>query len=348
MSENNNINWRSSAQPHYVPANAIAEILGRHRSEIIDLVKSTYQAFYQGDAINPDTYSLKFPQKPNSRINALPAYVGQSVDLAGLKWVGSFPDNVPNNRLRASAIIILNSFETGYPVGLMDGTLISAARTAASAALAARLLIPSRTCDCIALIGAGVINRELTAYLLDDGWKFSELQVYDPNLESRQSFKQHFLDFNLPISDHDSKDGIYSAKLISMATTALEPWYDEELLPNQTILHISLRDIHPRRLKDPIRNVVDDVEHALKANTSLHLLQKCQGTINNVENYSGIIQGEMSGDRPTVVSAFGMGILDVAVANFVMTRAQQMGICRRIDGILPQMERWCSESSSKV
>jgi 2,3-diaminopropionate biosynthesis protein SbnB len=339
--KNQNIeNWRASEQPLYVSAEAIASIISGSRSRIIDIVAQTYQSFYDKDCINPDTYSLKFPFKPKSRINALPAYVGGDVDLAGIKWVASFPDNVKKNKQRASAVIIINSFDTGYPLALLDGTLISSARTAASAALAARLIKPNKTSELFTLYGAGVINRDVVNFLIDDGWELSRVQVNDFNPESKVALEDFCRNKGTQI-EHASMDAsATSSDLISMATSALEPWYDFEIERHQTILHISLRDILPHRLGQNVRNIVDDIDHAVKANTSLELLQREAGKIPQIENYRSLLAREPFEQGATVVSAFGMGMLDVALASFVMDEAAKREEIREISGLLPVLGRW--------
>ncbi len=331
--------WREADEPSYVRARDIASILASARTQIIEVVAKAYDAFYHQEAINPDTYSLRFPQKSNSRINALPAYIGRDVDLAGLKWVASFPDNVARNRQRASALIVVNSFETGYPLAVLDGTLISSARTAASAALAARCVVPGRETDAFTLYGAGVINRDLLAYLQADGWRFDHVTICDPVSASAEAFTQHCAARGLSAHVGDTSRRCDSG-LISFATSALAPWYDHPFHADQTVLHMSLRDIVPERLKAPVFNVVDDVNHALKANTSLHLLQQRQGRVENVANYAAIAPGTPRPEGPVVVSAFGMGILDLAVAHVVLNAAQECGLLRRIDGLLPEFSRW--------
>ncbi len=145
------MSWRTLGTLASVEVGQIGKLISKNRPEIVELVSRTYDAFYKGHCENPDTYSLRLPQKPGCRINALPAYIGDGLDVAGVKWIASFPKNVERNLLRATAAIILNCGETGYPIALLDGTQISAARTAASAALAARLLRPARTCERLCL-----------------------------------------------------------------------------------------------------------------------------------------------------------------------------------------------------
>ena len=71
-------------------------------------------------------------EERDGRIMAMPAYVGGEFDVAGLKWIPSVPDNPARNGLpRANALVLLTSRETGLPLAVMDGTVVSAMRTGA-------------------------------------------------------------------------------------------------------------------------------------------------------------------------------------------------------------------------
>jgi ornithine cyclodeaminase len=116
-----------------------AALRGRER-EITELVEATYRVHGAGDSVNPPSYFLQFPDRPKDRIIALPASIGGSTRVDGLKWISSFPENVAAGIPRASAVLILNDHDTGYPFACLESSIISATRTAASAAGPGRVL----------------------------------------------------------------------------------------------------------------------------------------------------------------------------------------------------------------
>src|SRR6266496_473391 len=118
----------------------VFDIVRAHRAECIRIVREAYLAHADGQSVNPDSYFLRFPDKPDCRIIALPAYLGKDFNVAGLKWIASYPANIQRGFPRASAVLVLNSHETGYPFAILESSIISAARTAGSAALAAHWL----------------------------------------------------------------------------------------------------------------------------------------------------------------------------------------------------------------
>jgi ornithine cyclodeaminase/alanine dehydrogenase-like protein (mu-crystallin family) len=84
----------------------------------------------------------------------------------GIKWISSFPGNHLQKLPRASAVIILNDMNTGFPYACIEGSRISAARTAASAALGARLLHRRNEGQRLGVIGCGLISGQILSYLL--------------------------------------------------------------------------------------------------------------------------------------------------------------------------------------
>src|SRR5437870_12887963 len=158
----------------------VFDIVRAHRRECIEIVREAYLAHADGQSVNPDSYFLQFPEKPDCRIIALPAYLGKNFDVAGLKWIASYPANTQRGFPRASAILVLNSYETGYPFTILQRSIISAARTAASAALAAHWLSgQSRRANSLGIVGTGCIARYIYEFLVATGWATGEVRLHD-------------------------------------------------------------------------------------------------------------------------------------------------------------------------
>jgi ornithine cyclodeaminase/alanine dehydrogenase-like protein (mu-crystallin family) len=127
-----------------ITAEVINNIVNNNPDKIYEAVKTAYMRYGQNQAVNPPSYFLNFPDKKRSRIIALPASIMQNPRIAGIKWIASNPDNLTTNLKRASAVIILNDYETGYPFACLEGAVISALRTVYSAILVSNLLIVTR------------------------------------------------------------------------------------------------------------------------------------------------------------------------------------------------------------
>src|SRR6266513_546697 len=167
---------------------SVFDIVRAHRSECVRIVQEAYLAHSDGQSVNPDSYFLKFPGKSDCRIIALPAYLGNNFDVAGLKWIASYPASIQRGFPRASAVLVLNNYETGYPFAVLESSIISAARTAASAALAVHWLSgQSRRARSLGIVGTGFIARYVYDFLVDTGWEIEDVRLYDTSpLESEK------------------------------------------------------------------------------------------------------------------------------------------------------------------
>ena len=315
---------------HVIGGPAIGAYLSAHRRQVLECVRETYRLHHTGSTINPDSYFLRFPDKPSSRIIALPARLSAESDVAGIKWISSFPENRQANMQRASAIVVLNDMATGFPYACLEGSLISAARTAASAALAAELLHHERRTDSLAVIGAGPIAATVVDYLLAAGWAIGRVRVFDLSAGRAQAFCDTLAAHGLKGEAATSaEDAIRGSDLVLFATTAAKPHLEDPRLfsPEQTVLHISLRDLGVPVILSGF-NVVDDVDHALKAQTSVHLTEQATGSRDFIAGPIGrLIDGSITPDRTRVriFSPFGLGVLDLALARLIYRSAVAEG-----------------------
>ncbi|HEY7176533.1 MAG TPA: 2,3-diaminopropionate biosynthesis protein SbnB, partial [Micromonosporaceae bacterium] len=219
-----------------IPGAQVQQVLAGREKELVSLVEATYRLHGAGESVNPPSYFLRFPDRPASRIIALPASIGGDVRVDGLKWVSSFPDNVSAGVPRASAVLILNDHDTGYPFACVESSIISATRTAASAALAADWLSRERRRPrSVGFIGVGLIARYIHKFMADTGWTFDEIGVHDLSADSASGFRGYLerTDVAGRITIYDrAEDLIRSSDMVVFATVASEPhvtdasWFD--------------------------------------------------------------------------------------------------------------------------
>jgi ornithine cyclodeaminase len=304
----------------------VLSLLTGRELEMIEAVRMAYLAHAQGNSSLPQSTFLNFAGQPKNRIIALPAYLGDGFGVAGIKWIASFPGNVEQGMDRASAVIILNSPVTGRPVAFIEGSIISAKRTAASAALAAQTLHDGRSAQTLGLLGCGVINYEIARFVLAACAGVERLLIYDTDEQRAGRFKDKCRRLSERIAVELAEDRptlMRESKLISFATTAIQPHVSNlsDCQPGSTILHISLRDLSPEVVLAN-DNVVDDVDHVCRAQTSVHLAEQLTGTRDFIRC---TLADVLSGDAPprkdddsiAVFSPFGLGVLDLAVAKLV-------------------------------
>jgi N-[(2S)-2-amino-2-carboxyethyl]-L-glutamate dehydrogenase len=326
----------------------VQRALAGRENQIVKLIEATYRLHGTGDTVNPPSYFLRFPDRPSARIIALPASIGGQVQVDGLKWISSFPENVAAGIPRASAVLILNDHDTGYPFACLESSIISATRTAASAALAADWLSrgrprPSR----VGFFGVGLIARYIHTFLTRTGRSFDQINVYDTATDSAASFRSYLerSGTTSQITVHEGAEGlIRSSDLVVFATVTSQPHISDPswFTHNPLVLHVSLRDLAPEILLIST-NIVDDIEHCLKANTSPHLTEQLTG---NRDFLLGTLEDVMAGrvtvpaDHPVVFSPFGLGVLDLAVGKYVYDEVNRSGELPVIDDFFHELRRY--------
>ncbi|WP_235096938.1 2,3-diaminopropionate biosynthesis protein SbnB [Amycolatopsis decaplanina] len=315
---------------------------------IVELIEAAYRLHCAGDSVNPPSYFLRFPDRPSARIIALPAAIGGQVRVAGLKWISSFPENVAAGIPRASAVLILNDHETGYPFACLESSIISATRTAALAASAAEWLSRGRPRPMrVGFFGVGLIARYIHTFLAGTGWSFAEIGVHDLSADSAAGFRGYLERSGTGgrITVHeDAEQLIRSADLVVFATVAGQPhvgdlsWFEH----NPLVLHVSLRDLAPEIVLAST-NIVDDVEHCLKADTSPHLAEQLTGDRDFLHGtLDDVISGRVTvpADRPVVFSPFGLGVLDLAVGKYVYEEVVRSRELHVVDDFFHELRRY--------
>ncbi|KWS07566.1 2,3-diaminopropionate biosynthesis protein SbnB [Pseudomonas syringae pv. syringae] len=328
---------------HVLDGEVVARLLAADPLACIDDVQAAYLAHEAGQTINPDSYFLRFAQAPANRIIALPASLSGEQPVSGIKWISSFPGNIDTGLQRASAVLILNDPLTGYAFACLEASRISAMRTAASAVLAARWMSrQQRHVGRMSFIGAGFIARTILDMFVSDGWTMDAVSVFDQHQDSA-----------LALVGHASRHGLHSepsdlatclqADVVVFATTAPSPYVLEPVFqPGQRVLNISLRDLGPEVIAQA-NNILDDVEHCLKAQTSPDLaVQQYQHRSFITGTLAQLMTGqvELSPDKASIFSPFGLGVLDLAVGQRVYRQAVAEGSALPVPQFFFESARW--------
>lgn len=107
---------------------------------VMKIIENSLLKFKNGDILLPEKISQIFDEETQNRINCMPSTL-LNEKVCGVKWVSVFPKNpqlfsTPN----VSGLIILSEINKGYPFSILDGTLITALRTACMGAVGAKYL----------------------------------------------------------------------------------------------------------------------------------------------------------------------------------------------------------------
>ncbi len=145
--------------------------------EIIQIVEEAFLEKACGKTEVPPKPGIH--PKKDAFIHAMPAYL-QTLKAAGVKWVAGFPENPKRGLPYISGLLVLNDPETGFPICIMDCTWITAKRTGAATAVAARRLAREDS-SVLGVLGCGVQGRSNLEALLIVCTSLEHVKAYDIN-----------------------------------------------------------------------------------------------------------------------------------------------------------------------
>ena len=138
------------------------ESLGLVMTDIIAALEAMFREKAEGRVEMPPKPGIH--PAPDAFLHAMPAFI-PALRAAGMKWVSGFPDNPKRGLPYISGLIILNDVETGFPLAVMDCTWITAMRTGAATAVAAKRLA-RRDSKTAGILGCGAQGRSNLEALL--------------------------------------------------------------------------------------------------------------------------------------------------------------------------------------
>jgi N-[(2S)-2-amino-2-carboxyethyl]-L-glutamate dehydrogenase len=304
-------------------------------------IDETLVLHHRGETVLPQKAALHWSDELDTdeklgRIMAMPAYVGGSIAMAGIKWIPSVPQNPARGLPRGIGVVLLSDPETGLPVCFMDGTVVSAMRTGAVSGLAARVLAVEGA-SVLALYGAGVQSRTQLAGLERCLPALEEIRLYDPSRSQTDAFVASEQDGRPPIVVlDDPREAARGAHVVVPATMAPAPFFTSDWFePGMLLVSVSSHDPALDALAAADLLVTDDFTHETYHPSRPLARGKAAGIVReeNVVSLGAILAGDHPGrrtaDERILVSPVGLGIEDVAWATAVYRRAVDMGLGAR-------------------
>ncbi len=271
----------------------------------------------------------------------MPAYI-PSLGLAGVKTVGVNPSNPDRGLPTVIAVIELIDPETGHPLAIMDGTLITAWRTGAAGAIAAKHLAPPGA-TVMGIIGAGVQGRMQAVFTIHALPSITRIKVYDLRRENAKRLadmleREYGVD---AIVVEDASAAVRGVDVLTTCTPARRPivrreWVEPGLLINAIGADApGKEELNPDILIDA-KIIVDDVEQAVHSGEVNVPISKGYIGIQDIyaelgEVVAGLKPGRIDDDEIIVFDSTGLAIQDVAAASVVYRRAINERLGRLID-----------------
>ncbi len=162
---------------------ADVETVGVTMREVIDALAVAFHEHGLGHAEMPPKPGVH--SQPDAFIHAMPAYI-PALHAIGMKWVSGYPGNQQKGLPYITGLLILNDDETGIPLAVMDCTWITAMRTGAATALAARYLARPES-ETVGILGCGVQGRTNLEALVTL-FPVKRVMAYDKTPENAQRY----------------------------------------------------------------------------------------------------------------------------------------------------------------
>ena len=158
-------------------------------ADIIAALEEMFKEKGQGKVEMPPKPGIH--TRPDAFIHAMPAYI-PSLGAAGMKWVSGYPGNQARGLPYITGLLVLNDPLTGIPLAVMDATWITAMRTGAATALAARYLARPES-STLAVLGCGVQGRSNT-HALAALFDLKKVRAFDPRPERTGAYASDIQD----------------------------------------------------------------------------------------------------------------------------------------------------------
>jgi len=331
---------KESVEFLYLSQEDVIKAGGLEMRRTIEAVEMAFRASAKGETINPPKTVVMWDKgKPvdiRRRVIAMPSCIESERRFAGIKWISSAPENPKHLGLpRATALIILNDYESGMPLCVMDGTIVSAMRTGAISGVAAKYLA-KRDSQTLGLIGTGVQGRTQLMALKIALTHLKRIQVYDLDSEKAEGFAREMGSaLGVEVKVVGSPEAVFREGDVVVTATVSDHSYIKRSWPREGCLYIEISGLDSEMdvLTAFQKVVVDDWEQ-VKDNQH-NLVGRCYGAglFTDKDLYAALPEivigrkpGRENEEEKIFFNPLGMSICDLFEAYRVYQSAKEKGI----------------------
>lgn len=308
---------------------ADVQAVGVTMTEIVTAVEKAFREKGEGRVEMPPKPGIH-PGGGDNFIHAMPAYI-PAMNSAGVKWVSGFPGNFKRGLPYITGLLILNDPETGLPISVMDCVWITAMRTGAATAVAAKYLARPGS-STVGILGCGVQGRS-NVEALNVLFPLKKIIAYDVNADTARRFAEETgnrfgLETVIVKTPQEAVSGcdivVTSGPILKKPHCTIRPgWLDEGAFA-------SLVDFdsywHPGAMKEAAKFCTDDVPQ-------LQHYQKL-GYFQDIPPVYAALGELVTGQKPgretpaerTMTANLGLAMDDMAVAPLLYEQAEKNGI----------------------
>ena len=297
---------------------------------LIPEIEKAFVAYSEGKTVTPPRTVMYVE---NHWWGIMQSYVpGYGV---GVKIVNIYPENIQRGLPTIQAIVALLDAETGSPLAVMDGTVLTGLRTAAACAISVKYMAPEEKGP-IAIIGTGFQARYFIRFV-KSVYPVEEVKIFDIRRDVMESYAKYVESLGLKVVKCESvSQAVKGSRVVFEATTAEQPVIlGKDLEPPVHVVSIGVRGKDYRTIDEETfrlaeRVVVDSKTAVMEEVADLRIpVEKGLIKLEDVAELGEVIAKKKPGRVGRGITLFksvGLAIQDAVAASVAYRLAKEKGI----------------------
>lgn len=304
--------------------------------QLIEAIERAYRIQRAISTQIPDRLHL------NSSGNTYLVMPGWIDSISGTKLVSVFPQNVHHNKATINGLMVLNHAQTGEPIACINGSKLTAVRTAAVGATAAKYLAPV-SAKTLGIIGTGV-QAYHQSLIVSTQRPFTRLMIYGRNRTSAEQMKidlEEKLNIDIYVAA-TAEELVMESDVIVTATTSSKPVFrlNADVLHDKTFIGIGSYKPSMCEMPTSLLKVVDkiyvDTPLAKSESGDLKIpLESGMIRESDIIPFADIITGSAQKTQaPTqYVKSVGIALFDLTVGELIYSLVASKNLGTKIHGM---------------